>query len=77
MNEFIIKNESDEDEEDIDHINDETQIPMHLLYGNDTKKEKIELDLNPFYKAFAKNISLLIGFLNESEYQVRFRGVIV
>ncbi len=74
MIEFIIKNENnDDDEEEITHeMDDETQIPEHLLYGIDNKKEKIELDLDPFYKAFAKNISLLIGFLNESEYQVRF-----
>jgi hypothetical protein len=53
MIKFIIKNENDDEEDDTDDIEDETQIPEHLLYGNETKKEKMELDLNPFYKAFA------------------------
>ena len=75
--EFIIKNESDE-EDDFDDQNDEFQIPTHLLYGiNDAKKEKIELDLNSFYTAFSKNLSLLVGFINESEYQVRFHKKII
>ena len=77
MIKFIIKNENDDEEDDTDDIEDETQIPEHLLYGTETKKEKMELDLNPFYKAFAENISLLIEFLNESEYEVRFSSKII
>ena len=61
MFDFITKNESDEVEE-------EPEFSEYVY----KEREKLELELTDFYSAFAKNIPLMIGFLEESEYQVRF-----
>ena len=61
MFDFIIKNESDEQDP-------EPEL-SEFVYK---EREKLELELTDFYSAFAKNIPLMIGFLEESEYQARF-----
>jgi hypothetical protein len=57
MFDFIIKN--NEDYEEIE--------PEYSEYVY-KEKEKLDLELEDFYSAFAKNIPLVLGFFEESEY---------
>ena len=65
MFDFVIKNETGDHGDDyVEYMDDdEPDIPFDLQ--DITQKEKLELDLEPFCKAFASNILLLINLLEE------------